>query len=130
MAISRPFLLAVLGALLLGVTVVAVQNARTTSDSDAAPALVQSDAAPAPAPTPSKSAPAETLRSAFDLDQLKSAKFGAKLALTNRSQSLRFKLAGTFERGAANGMPEFEIDGRISIGKQQIAGGFVSLGDK
>ena len=66
MAISRPFLLALLGVVLLGATVLAVQNARDASDSDATPAAVQSDAAPAPAQTPANTAPAETLRSAFE----------------------------------------------------------------
>ena len=75
MAISRPFLLALLGVVLLGATVLAVQNARDASDSDATPAAVQSDAAPAPAQTPADSAPAETLRSAFNLNALHSAKF-------------------------------------------------------
>jgi hypothetical protein len=130
MAISRPFLLALLGVVLLGATVLAVQNARDASDSDATPAAVQSDAAPAPAQTPADSAPAETLRSAFNLNALHSAKFAAKLSVGNRSQSVRFDLSGAFERGAANEVPEFEVDGRIVIAKQKIEGGFVSLGDK
>jgi hypothetical protein len=130
MAISRPFLLALLGVVLLGATVLAVQNARNASDNDATPAAVQSDAAPVPAQTPADSAPADTLRSAFNLNALKSAQFTAKLSMGNRSQSLRFELSGAFERGAANAVPEFEVDGRIWIGKQKIEGGFVSLGDK
>jgi hypothetical protein len=130
MAISRPFLLALLGVVLLGATVLAVQNARDASDSNATPAAVQSDAAPAPAQTPANSAPAETLRSAFNLDALHSAKFAAKLSVGNKSQSVRFDLSGAFERGAAKEVPQFEVDGRISIAKQKVEGGFVSLGDK
>ena len=38
MAISRPFLLALLGAVLLGATLFAVQNARNSASDDAAPA--------------------------------------------------------------------------------------------
>jgi hypothetical protein len=130
MAISRPFLLALLGVVLLGATVLAVQNARDASDSDATPAAVQSDAAPVPAQTPADSAPAETLRSAFNLNALHSAKFAARLSMGNRSQSVRFDLSGAFERGAANEVPEFEVGGSIWIAKQKIEGGFVSLGDK
>jgi hypothetical protein len=130
MAISRPFLLVLLGVVLLGATVLAVQNARDASDSDATPAVVQSDAAPAPAQTPADSAPAETLRSAFNLNALHSAKFAAKLSMGNRSQSLRFDLSGAFERGAAKEVPKFEVNGHITIAKQKVEGGFVSLGDK
>ena len=130
MAISRPFLLAVLGALLLGATVLAVQNARTSSDGAAAPAAVQSDPAPAPAQTPAQTAPADTLKSALNLSQLESARFAAKVSLGSRSQSLRFDLSGAFQRGAANDVPEFDVHGRISFGKQHVSGGFVSLGDK
>ena len=41
MAISRPFLLALVGAVLLGATFFAVQNARDTSGDAAAPAEQQ-----------------------------------------------------------------------------------------
>jgi hypothetical protein len=53
MAISRPFLLALIGVALLGATVFAVQNARNTgSDTPASVAQPAEQAAPAPAPAP------------------------------------------------------------------------------
>lgn len=54
MAISRPFLLALIGVALLGATVFAVQNARTTGSESPAPVAQQpaEQAAPAPAPAP------------------------------------------------------------------------------
>ena len=53
MAISRPFLLALLGVALLGATLFAVQNARNTGSETAAPVAEQpaEQAAPAPSPT-------------------------------------------------------------------------------
>jgi hypothetical protein len=130
MAISRPFLLALLGAILAGATVLAVQNARSGSESDATPATLQAQVAPAPSETSSAAGADEALKSAFDLEQLKSAKFAAKLGLGKRSESVRFALSGAFERGAANEMPKFEVDARMTLAKQRVAGGFVSLGDK
>src|SRR5215208_576474 len=130
MAISRPFLLAVLGALLLGVTVVAVQNARTTSDNDAAPAAIQTQAAPAPSEAPAAAGAEETLKSAFDLGELDSARFTAKVVLGNRGDIGTFNLSGAFAAAEGKRFPEFKVNARISAGAQNVSGGFVSLGDK
>jgi hypothetical protein len=123
MAISRPFLLVLLGAVLLGATGLAVQNARTASDDSTAPALAQTDGATAPANTPSTSGPADTLRSAFDFGDLKSARFDARLGV-NKATALR--VAGAFAVTEAKGLPNFKV--RISAGG--VSGGFVSLGEK
>ena len=123
MAISRPFLLVLLGAVLLGVTAVAVQNARTSSSDDAAPALVQTDGATAPANTSSTSGPADTLRSAFDFGDLKSARFDAKLRL---GKSTGVRLTGAFAASATKGIPDFKV--HVSAGGAD--GGFVSVGGK
>jgi hypothetical protein len=123
MAISRPFLLVLLGAVLLGATAIAVQNARTSSDNDTAPALVQTDGATAPANTSSSSGPADTLRTAFDFGDLKSARFDAKLGL---GKSSGVRLTGAFAASATKGIPDFKV--HVSAGG--VDGGFVSLGDK
>jgi hypothetical protein len=123
MAISRPFLLVLLGAVLLGATVLAVQNARTTSDNDTTPALVQTDGATAPADASSTSGPADTLRAAFEFGDLKSGRFDAKLG-AGKSSGLR--LTGAFAANPAKGIPDFRV--RVSAGG--VDGGFVSLGDK
>jgi hypothetical protein len=123
MAISRPFLLVLLGAVLLGATALAVQNARTSSDNDTAPALVQTDGAAAPANTSSTSGPADTLRTAFDFGDLKSARFDAKLGL---GKSSGVRLTGAFAASATKGIPDFKV--HVSAGG--VDGGFVSLGDK
>jgi hypothetical protein len=130
MAISRPFLLAVLGAVLLGATVVAVQNARTVSSNDSTPALVQTNGAATPVDTTSTSGPADTLRSAFDLGHLKSARFSAKVLVGDGSKPGRIELSGAFAAAPAKGLPKFKVNAQIAGIGGKAAGGFVSLGDK
>jgi hypothetical protein len=123
MAISRPFLLALLGAALLGATVLAVSSARNGSDSDATPAVVQSDPAQAPAQTPAQTAPADSLRAALNLGAVKSARFDARLGV-GKADALRVN--GVFARTDAGGLPDLKV--RLSAGG--VSGGFVSVGDK
>ncbi|MEA2363986.1 MAG: hypothetical protein QOD71_3131 [Thermoleophilaceae bacterium] len=131
MAISRPFLLAVLGALLLGATALAVQNARTASNGDAVPAALQTKAAPAPAQPATAAGPEQTLKSAFDLGKLDSARFAAKFAFTGGSvRTGSFGVSGAFQTGDANEIPKFDVNLRVSAGGQSVGGGLVSLGDK
>jgi hypothetical protein len=129
MAISRPFLLAVLGAVLLGVTVLAVQSSRTASD-DTAPAALQTQPAPAPAETSTTAAPEATLKSAFDLGGVKSARFDARLRFTGRAGSGSFGMSGAFDTAGPGAVPEFDVVARIGSGGRQVSGGLVSLGDK
>jgi len=129
MAISRPFLLAVLGALLLGVTVLAVQSART--DSDAAPAALQTEPAPSTGKTTEVAGPDATLRSAFDLGEVDSGRFDARVSFqAPRAVGVRFRIAGAFDASAAGAIPSFDVGARIGVGGKAIAGGFVSLGDR
>jgi hypothetical protein len=126
MAISRPFLLALLGAVLLGATFFAVQSSRDSAGEDAAPAAQQvqpAEEAAAPA-APAEPAPAEP------------AKLTAEEALTaivtpgSRVVSGRFdlevdlreigggrendfmQLSGTFECGCKEDVPKFDIEYR------------------
>jgi hypothetical protein len=118
MAISRPFLLAVLGAVLFGATVLAVQNARD-NESDATPAAIQAKPAPTqPADTDAVST--DQLASAFDLGDVKSGRFAARISFGAGSISV----AGAFDR------PAFEATAKLGQGKHAVKGGLVSLGDK
>ena len=118
MAISRPFLLAVLGVVLLGATVLAVQNARDTSSS-ATPAAIQAKPAPAHE-TATGPAPTDELQSAFDFGDVKSGRFAARLSFGAGSISV----AGAFER------PAFAATARFGEGKHAVKGGLVSLGEQ
>ena len=133
MAISRPFLLVLLGAVLLGATFLAVQNARNESTSDPAPAASQPVAEPqaaAPAEPAPAASPEELLQTAFQGGQVESAAFEAEVSARADGQRLRAELSGAFERGAAGDVPEFEVNLRVAAAGQRARGGFVSLGDE
>jgi hypothetical protein len=129
MAISRPFLLAVLGAVLFGATVLAVQNARDTANGDASPAAIKADAAPAPGQT-STSSPSDTLKSAFDLSDVKSGRFAAKVSARVSGVEARIGVSGAFDTSSDDGLAHFDARARISSGRHGIGGRVVSLGDK
>src|SRR3954462_673646 len=129
MAISRPFLLAVLGAVLFGATVLAVQNARDTTNSDAAPAAIKADAAPAPAPAQSSTAPADTLKSAFDLSDVKSGRFAVRVFARVAAVHTRIGVSGAFDSSRDDSLAHFDARARIASSRR-LAGRLVSLGDK
>jgi hypothetical protein len=133
MAISRPFLLALLGAVLMAATYFAVQNARDDSGGETAPALQQAQPAEqAPAaldPAPAAN-PQELLQTAFNGGRLDSAAFDATLSGSGDDSRLSLELSGSFERGAVGDVPEFELDVRLAADGARAEGGFVSLGDE
>ncbi|HEX5979801.1 MAG TPA: hypothetical protein VFY52_01815 [Thermoleophilaceae bacterium] len=131
MAISRPFLLALLGALLLGATFFAVQSSRDSAGDDAAPAAQQSQPAEqAAAPATPAASPEELLQNAFRGGDIDSAAFDATVSGRSDATGGRLELSGAFELGAANDVPEFEIDFAIAADGNRAQGGFVSLGDE
>ena len=116
MAISRPFLLALLGVALLGATVFAVQNARNSADDSGTVAKQPADqAAPAPSPEPAqasgelnaKDAVAAILSPGTPVD---SARFSLAYDLKEsggRRERSHGKLAGTFA-SEGSGVPSFD----------------------
>lgn len=129
MAISRPFLLAVLGVVLLGATVLAVQSARDNAESDSAPAAIQADASPT-APANSQAVPTDTLKSAFDLSEVDSARFAIQLSFKSGDSGARVGLRGAFDR-SGSGAPHYAVRTSLgAAGKKSVGGEFVSLGDK
>jgi hypothetical protein len=130
MAISRPFLLVLLGAVLLGATALAVSNARTTADNDTAPALVQTDGATTSTGTTSTSGPADTLRNAFNLSDVHSGRFQANLYLVDAKTKARFSVAGAFDTAGDTAIPRFRVRASMFLNGARASGGFVSLGDR
>src|SRR5215211_4829136 len=132
MAISRPFLLAVLGAVLLGATVLAVQNARDTTNSDATPAAIQNEAAPttpAPAKQTASADATDTLKAAFDLNDVKSGRFSVKLTVHKGKVADALNADGAFDRSDPDSS-RFALRVRLGAGKAGVSGGFVSLSDR
>jgi hypothetical protein len=125
MAISRPLLLALLGAVLLGATFFAVQNARDNSSEPAAESSAPADQAAVPAESAS---PEQAIAGALD-GSLESATFSAKLAAKGAGQSGSVSVQGAFETPAKGEVPEFEISVKASGTGMQLDTGFVSTGD-
>ncbi len=130
MAISRPVLLALLGAVLFGATALAVQNARTGSDSDATPAAVQTDPAPTGTQPSANSTPQQTLAQAFNLGSVQSGKFAVRLRLADRNDLFRVSLAGAFQKGAQGDLPDFDLHGRLADERRAATLGIRAVGDK
>jgi hypothetical protein len=132
MAISRPFLLALLGVALLGATFLAVQNARNEASGDAAPAASQpaEQQAAAPAEPAPAASPEELLQASFQGGDVESTAFTAGLAIDAAGERGAVELSGAFEQGAANDVPEFEISAVVRGGGERFEGGFTSLGDE
>lgn len=133
MAISRPFLLALLGAVLLGATLFAVQSARNSTGDDTAPAAQQvepAEQAAAPAEPVPAATPEELLQTAFKVGEIESAAFDATISGRADGAWLSIDLSGAFQRGAANDVPEFEVDLQAAAAGERAEGGFVSLGDE
>jgi len=130
MAISRPFLLALLGAALLAAAAFAVQNARTGPPGDAAPAAQTPEpAAPPAAEAEPAATPLDTLRSALS-GKLESAAFDVRLKVAAGADSARVGFAGAFERGAATDVPAVELHAHLRASGRSLAGGFVTVDEK
>jgi hypothetical protein len=131
MAISRPFLLALLGVALLGATVFAVQNARNgASDKPASVANQPADqATPAPEPT-APAGPDQVLQAAFSTDALKSASFDGRLSFTSNGDRNTIKTSGAFETAGPKEMPQADVQVKVDVSGFDGGGGFVTTGDR
>src|SRR4051812_12645458 len=134
MAISRPFLLALLGVALLGATVFAVGNARNQS-SDESSAATKPAAQPAQA-TSSNATPAATtgpnqvLAAAFTPNALNSASFDAKLSFTLGGKTNSIRANGAYESTGPKDMPKARVDVTVDAPGYDGRGGFVTTGDR
>jgi hypothetical protein len=133
MAISRPFLLALLGAVLLGATFFAVQSARNSAGDDKAPAAQQVEPAqqavePAE-PAPAALGPEEALQAALTPSGVRSTAFTATLLARGDGERASLELSGAYELGAANDLPEIEltVSAQGLERDQRFEGGFVSV---
>jgi hypothetical protein len=137
MALSRPFLLALLGVALLGATFFAVTNARNKAADDSAPAAQQTadpGSTPAPAtPEPATpTAPQELLRAGLTPDSLESAAFKGTVSFTSNGDKNVIKTSGAFELGGAKTMPKVDVQLSVRVKSMKLneSGGFVTTGDR
>ncbi len=135
MALSRPFLLALLGVALLGATVFAVSNARNKAADDSAP-VGQQTADPAATPaqaTPEPAAPAapqELLVAGLTPDSLESASFDGALSFSSQGEKNTIKTSGAFEIGGAKEMPQVDVQVNVDVPGFDGRAGFVTTGDR
>jgi hypothetical protein len=139
MPISRPILLALLGAALLGVSFFALRNALDRVSGESKPAAQtqqpssRSEQAGQGSEPEGRVTPNEALRSAFSFDRLRSARFDGSLSLKTRGarpQSARVEISGKFQGGAKGEIPRFDVDVKLRALDQRLNAGFVSLGDR
>ena len=131
MAVSRPFLLALIGVVLLGATFFAVQNARNASSEDPAPAQAQS-AQPQAAESAPQLTPKQQLEAAFTNDELESARFEGELSFSSQGEKNGIETSGSFEDRGPKEMPVADIQVRMDVESAgvKLDGGFVTTGDK
>jgi hypothetical protein len=122
MAVSRPFVLALLGVVLLAAAFFAVQNARTASSEDPAPAE-----APAPQLTPK-----QQLDAAFRNDDLESAHFEGQLSFRSLGERNGIEISGAFEDRGPREMPVVDIQVRFDVESsgRGLDAGFLTTGDR
>jgi hypothetical protein len=135
MALSRPFLLALLGVALLGATVFAVSNARNQAADESAP-VAQQTADPASTPAQGTSEPAapaapqELLAAGLTPDALESASFNGALSFTSEGEKNTIKTSGAFELGSAKEMPKVDVQASVDVPGFDGRAGFVSTGKR
>jgi hypothetical protein len=133
MAISRPFLLALLGVALLGATVFAVQNARNQGDNAATASKPAQPAQPAQAQSAQAvpaTGPTQVLSAAFTPNALTSASFDAKVSFSFRGKTNSIKTNGAFESMGAKEMPKANVQVAIDAPGLDGKGGFVTTGNR
>jgi|SRR5829696_191719 len=126
MALSRPFLLALVGLVLLAATVFAVQNARDSSQgTSAATGDQQAPAQPAQggsAPAAELS-PQQLLEAAASTD-VSSARFDAQVSVKAAGDSAEVSVDGAAQ--SVGGTPEVDVDVKFSAAGQMLTAGFVT----
>jgi len=135
MALSRPFLLALLGVALLGATIFAVSNARNNAADDTAPAAQQAadptSAAAQATPEPAApAAPQELLVAGLSPDSLESASFEGALSFRSEGERNTVKTSGAFELGGAKELPQVDVELSVDVPGYDGRGGFVTTGER
>jgi hypothetical protein len=130
MAISRPFLLALLGIALLGATVFAVQNARTGSDGTPAASKPAEPTQAQPAQASATQGPSQVLGAAFSPNALNSASFDAKLTFATGGDSNTLRTNGAFESAGPKEMPQANVQVSADVPGYNGRAGFVTTGDR
>jgi hypothetical protein len=130
MAVSRPFLLALIGVVLIGATFFAVQNSRNASSGDVDP--VESPAPAQPAEAAPQLTPKQQLEAAFTNNELERASFDGEVSFSSQGERNSIETSGAFEDRGAKEMPVVDIQVRVDVESAplELDAGFVTTGDK
>ena len=120
MALSRPFLLALLGVALLGATFFAVTNARNKAADDSAPAAQQTAD---PGSTPAQATPEprrppllrSCCRPASPLTRSRAPASTAPSRSSSQGEKNTIKTSGAFEIGGAKEMPKVDVQVSVDV---------------
>jgi hypothetical protein len=121
MAVSRPFLLALIGIVLLGATFLTVRNAPQSSGAGTAPA----PAVPTPAEPAAQLSPQDALQAAFSTAP-GSARFRAEASLRAQGRRGTLELSGATDDSAKD--PRVALDVKVDALGTKLQGGFVTSG--
>lgn len=133
MAISRPLLLTLIGAVLAAATFFAVTSARDASTSETAAVVPASETpatqAPKAEPAAAKLSADEVMKAAVSAPPVKSGRFDGSLSVSGSEQAT-IDVSGAFQLAGPQDMPKVEVEIRTSSGGKDVNAGFVSTGDK
>ena len=136
MALSRPFLLALLGVALLGATFFAVTNARNKAADDSAPAAQQT-ADPGSTPAQATPEPDGARRSSGAAGGRPHARRARERQLRRRpvvqgseGEKNTIKTSGAFELGGAKEMPQVDVQVSVDVPGFDGRAGFVTTGER
>jgi hypothetical protein len=132
MAISRPFLLALLGAVLAAATLFTVTRSRDEASTDSgSPAAEKSQQPDAGAQSASMSAD-EALAGAFKWPEVRSGKLDLSVhikELDGDHEVLNASVDGRFQSRGATDVPEFDLRLMLGDGASRLATGAISTGN-
>jgi hypothetical protein len=133
MAISRPVLLALIGAVLAAATFLVASSARDKASGTAAvaPAAdVSSSQAPAAKPAAANLTASETIEAAFAPPTVKSGRVQATVNASGHGNDFKLDASGSFQLGGPTDMPKLDVKLTTDAGGKDTDIGFVSTGDK
>jgi len=132
MSISRPMLLVLVGAVLMGATFLAVTNARDRAADDGSTAAQSQDAEQAAQPTGSLTADQAVAAAFSGSGSLDSGRIAAELSLKlvgGQGQAFSVNVDGKFQSREGK-VPLFDFDLSVKTGDGGRRAGAVSLGDR
>lgn len=132
MAISRPLLLVLIGAVLAVATFFVATHARdaTTGTTAVVAPAAGTTKAPAAKPAATTLTANETLTAALTAPPVKSGRFEGTASVSGTGSDGKLAVSGRFQLGGPTDMPKMDVKLTIDGAAKKVDAGFVSTGDK